>query len=727
MTQDLQTGAANSSASSDSAPITQSPDQPETESEPQSEVPVVDLSYPELLKSRIRELFFLEGQTSKEIKGTINEEDKQRSNPLGEDAVDQLVDQTLRDAYVAGNPDGNGNRYVALPTGLYKVTLGPEAKSVALTNFVVTALTAIIHDDGVNQEESIRVEVRLRKRTDKLELSLEEFRQMNWHLALFQQRCTITPKMKEHALFAIQKTAQRRTPEVIYTATGWMVIQGKMYFLHADGAIAADGQHREIRATLKENLRLYSLPDPPTGERLQNAIRTSMKLLEAGDHSVTVPLFGAVYRAPLGNADFVGHSSGKTGSLKTAAAIVAQKHYGKDFNDQRPPASWSSTGNFNQARLHAAKDVFSLLDDFVPRGTPQDRKRQHADFDRMVRAIADGAFRGRLDAKHSDDAPSRGPRGLVWSTGEVVPEGESCQSRLINTPYRGQDGLPLSIDSEELRELHNAGDEGILAGATSGFIQYLIIRYKTPSELFAAVRQRVVELSNFARKQTMGQHLRTPENLANIAVGIEMFLRFAKNKGAIDEKECRAVWEQSWKVLINLSEIQTQRQQEEDPVRETHRLLQSADEAGQLSFRKPDEDGDAAFTLGGRGPDAKRGDSDNFIGWRESESSAWWLEPNRLWTILQRLFRDQGRSVPKDKVDLFTDMENNAFITKRDEKGRSGVPTVKRLINGKRVRVIEILPEHFAKAEQLGDVDASSDPSSDRTHQTQLGVPEPVL
>ena len=179
-----------------------------------------------------------------------------------------------------------------------------------------------------------------------------------------------------------------------------------------------------------------------------------------------------------------------------------------------------------------------------------------------------------------------------------------------------------------------------------------------------------------------------------------MFLRFAKDKGAIDEKECRAVWEQSWKVLINLSEIQTQRQQEEDPVRETLRLLQSADEAGQLFFRKPGNDEEGEFQLG-RAPDPARSASDNFIGWRENENSAWWLEPNRLWTILQRLFRDQDRSVPKGKVDLFTDMENNGFVTKRDERGRAGVPTVKRPINGKRVRVVEILPEHFAKLSSL--------------------------
>src|SRR5439155_25664354 len=61
-----------------------------------------------------------------------------------------------------------------------------------------------------------------------------------------------------------------------------------------------------------------------------------------------------------------------------------------------------------------------------------------------------------------------------------------------------------------------------------------------------------------------GQLLRTPEILANLAVGIEYFLNFAKDAGAIDEKESQSIWKHCWNTLISLGEVQTLRLHEED-------------------------------------------------------------------------------------------------------------------------------------------------------------------
>jgi len=512
---------------------------------------------------------------------------------------------------------------------------------------------------------------------------------MNWYIAGCDQRAIITPREKEYALQAIQLTASRKAKETIRTSTGWYVIDGKAYFLHANGAISSEGQTQQYRATLKENFQRYVLPDPPEGEKHIEAVRASLGLLEVGDLSVTIPIFGAVYRAPLGNVDFVGHSSGKTNSLKTAVAVVAQQHYGKDFDSKHPPANWTSTGNFNQARMHAGKDVFVLLDDFVPRGTHNDQKRQHMEFDRMVRAVADGAFRGRLDAKHSDDAVSRGPRGMVWSTGEVVPEGESCQSRLVNTPYRPAQ----SVDPDKLRHLQHDGANGLLSQAMSAYIRYLATHYPDPAQLFRTVQDRVEELRDSALRQTKGHLLRTPENLANIAVGVEFFLRFALDTGVITKAESQSIWDRMWKTLMALGEVQTQRQHEEDPVREALRLLKSADDAGQLRFGSLDSN-DADLLKESELPRSSH-DAENFIGWRKDPDSPWLCDPNRLWAIIQRLFRDQGRTIPKGKTDLLNEMENGGFITARDED--RALPTVKRQVGARagRIRVIEIPVQSF--------------------------------
>lgn len=427
-----------------------------------------DQNAAETLKLKVRDLFFLEGKPAKEI---IKELIGAKENPSDKerDDIKNAVLKILRAEYMRGAPDGNGNRYATVGRSLHKMSgSGEEMKDVQLANFKVNTLKVILRDDGIQAQKFFKLEVECclgAKRT--ITLSEEDFRQMNWHIGLFDGHAVIAPRMKEYVLVAIQYTAQKPAEaEIEYVHTGWQKFarNGKdtWLFLHADGAIGADGQHRDVKATLPDNLQRYSLPDPPSGDELKSAIRTSMKMADAAEPRVAFPIFAEVYRAPAGDCDFTGHFSGLTGSLKSALATVAQQHYGKDFDDRHLPANWSSTTNFNLERLHATKDVFTVLDDFVPRGTPTDQRRQHAEFDKIVRAVADGAFRGRL----TDDHPPRGPRGMLHSTGEVTPNGESCRSRMFDIPVG-----PRSVDSTKLRELQIAGDRGTLAQSMSGFIQ----------------------------------------------------------------------------------------------------------------------------------------------------------------------------------------------------------------------------------------------------------------
>jgi hypothetical protein len=198
-----------------------------------------------------------------------------------------------------------------------------------------------------------------------------------------------------------------------------------------------------------------------------------------------------------------------------------------------------------------------------------------------------------------------------------------------------------------------------------------------------------------------GHLLRTPETLANLAVAIECFLYFAKGEGAIDEQEYHRIWEGCWKTLISLGDAQTHRQHEEDPVRETLRLLNSADRAGRLVFRNPDADTSGGLE-GGPSFDANGNRPDWFVGWRNNKDSDWWCDPIPLWKVIQTLFREQNRGVPKARAELFEEMENGGWITPRDEKTRGGVPTVKRPIGGKRDRVIEIPATSFGRLEREG-------------------------
>jgi len=686
-----------------------SANQPPTNSEPRAKgvLKSAKNDVTSAVQSRIKDLFWLENKSQKEIREIL----KNEWPTLAEKTCSNFVESTLRDERKLGVRDGNGNRYLFSKVGLTKFSgSGDDLRSAQIANFQCLSLTPIVRDDGVQQAEFIRLELGYKDLRETIELTPDEFRQMNWHFRLFNQQATVAPRMKEYAAVGIQLATPRKDKITIYTSTGWFEIDGQPYFFHNDGAIGANEHRRDLKAELKENLRLYSLPDPPTGERLKTAIRASLKFLEVGEPSVVVPLFAAVWRAPLGNADFVGWGHGVTNSLKTSHAVVAQQFYGKNFDKKHLPATWSSTANFNLSRLHAAKDVFIVIDDFVRRGSSMDQKRQQAEADRFVRGVADGAFRGRLDAKHSDDAPSRGPRGMVWSTAETNPLGHSGQARLISPTYRRKDdGTPISIDPVRLRESQREAESGLYSEAMAAYIQFLAQRH---NDLFQSVQERIRELSTAMSESADGQLLRTPEILASLAVGVEYFLFFAKSVEAISREEYQTIWEQSWNTLVSFAEVQTQRLHQEDPIREALQLLKSADRAGRLTFNNPEVDG--MEVLGVPSFDVNRYQSQNalFVGWRKNEGSDWWCDPDQLWKVIQILFREQNREVPKTKVELFEEMESGGWITPRDEKSRPGVPTVKRSIRGDRHRVVQIPLKSFDRLEQEG---TSEEASRDRT------------
>jgi hypothetical protein len=597
----------------------------------------------------------------------------------------------------------NGSRSKLLPFGYACISQGRdqgihkrkydkngEPFCVPITNFLVKSVRTIIEDDGTDRRSQYKIEAEKQGVVRAGVVSDADFQKMQWPRSLLGFGATVFPHMNEEARVAIQLTTKMLEEQVIYVASGWRVINGEAVFLHASGAIGwsieNDPAIPPLKASLKETLQHIRLPASPTGQQLQKAVRASLGLLEVAEPSVSVPLLAAVYRAPLGESDFAMHFHGLTGSLKTTIAVVGQQHFGKDFTDKKLPAYWNATSNFNQERLFSAKDVLTVVDDFVPKGPQNEIERWHQKFDEVVRSATDGALRGRLRSS-GEERPSHGPRGLILSTGEVVPKGESILARVVNVEVK-----PHSVNKQKLNQCQDDATAGLYAQSMSGYLLWLSQGYST---LRTRVHQRIRELRLSATKSD--QHLRTPENLANLGVGIEMFLKFALAKQAITPVEFQKRWDHCWETLITLGAAQNVQQQNEDPIREALRLLASADQAGQIFFRCPDG------SEVGQNSQALR--TDNFIGWRNDENSDWLCEPNRLYAKIKRLFEEQGRTLPLKKSDLFQRMIDRGYLPRSDEPDRY---TVKRKIDGERKRVIAITPEAFAKAEGVTD-EANSD------------------
>ena len=162
---------------------------------------------------------------------------------------------------------------------------------------------------------------------------------------------------------------------------------------------------------------------PPGPSELADAVRASLALLDLGPDTITAPVLGAVYRAPLGEpspVDFSVHLTGPTGVFKTELAALAQAHFGAGFNSRRLPASWADTANMLEKKAFLAKDAVLVVDDFAPTGTTADIQRLHREADRLFRAAGNRSGRARMRAD-GGSRPTYYPRGLIVSTGEDIP------------------------------------------------------------------------------------------------------------------------------------------------------------------------------------------------------------------------------------------------------------------------------------------------------------------
>jgi hypothetical protein len=137
------------------------------------------------------------------------------------------------------------------------------------------------------------------------------------------------------------------------------------------------------------------------------------------------------WRAAFESIDFAPFLFGHTGTFKTETGTLLQQHYGAGFMSRKPPLSWrDATANFIGERLFIAKNMLVLIDDYRPPKNVLERAKLLNTVEGVVRAVSNGAGRGRLNA-NSTPRDQRPPRGSTLSTGEELPEdGKSLAGRI---------------------------------------------------------------------------------------------------------------------------------------------------------------------------------------------------------------------------------------------------------------------------------------------------------
>src|SRR5437879_6428220 len=119
-----------------------------------------------------------------------------------------------------------------------------------LANFYLKSMRRVVRDDGAERQTLLEIEAQFGGRTFKTEISIEEFQGMKWPIKVMGTGARTAPRNAQEVYYGLQRHAQHETDKLIYTHTGWRTVDGKPHYLHAGGAIGAEGARYDIKATL---------------------------------------------------------------------------------------------------------------------------------------------------------------------------------------------------------------------------------------------------------------------------------------------------------------------------------------------------------------------------------------------------------------------------------------------------------------------------------------------
>lgn len=380
---------------------------------------------------------------------------------------------------------------------------------VPLTNFTARIVGDVVHDDGAEPVRHWEIQAARNGWSTTCTIDAQSFAGMSWVAAHLGAKAMIMPgvTLRDHARAAIQCFSETVTPRTIYGHTGWRDVDGTWVYLHGGGAIGPKGAVATVEVATTESLTRYQLSLPEDANALQDACTHSLTLLEVGSDHLTYPLYGALWRTCLGGSDFALHLTGATGQGKSALAALLQQHWGAGMDAMHLPGSWSSTGNALEALAFTLKDALLVIDDFCPAGSPADIARAHKDADRVLRAQGNWSGRGRLRADGTL-RPPKPPRGVICSTGEDIPHGQSLRARMLILNVEAGD-----LDWPLLTACQRHASAGAFATALGGFVHWLSPHYAL---MCSAARREIETLRSLV---TQYGHRRTATIIAQMLWG----------------------------------------------------------------------------------------------------------------------------------------------------------------------------------------------------------------
>jgi hypothetical protein len=608
-------------------------------------------------------------------------------------ALHEQVEVALREREAeqaaARSAPPDGALYVVQDGRIYWRKQGRDGVTdVPLCNFVATIAEEITTDDGAEQRGELVIAGTLHNGMPLpvARVPLTRFTAINWVVEEWGTRAVVGAGMGTKD--RLREAIQLLSPDVVnrreYAHSGWRRVNEQWVYLHAGGAIGETGIVDGVEVRLSGSLARLILPAPPEGDDLIAAVQTSLAVLDVAPDPITATLLGAVYRAPLcavRQADLAVHLAGQTGVHKSELAALAQQHYGAAFDRLHLPAAWSSTPNALERGVFEAKDALYTVDDFAPHGTQQEIARLHATADRLIRGAGNGAGRGRMyaDGRLRPDYP---PRGIILSTGEEIPRGQSLRGRMAIVEVAKGD-----VDLTALTAAQADAASGAYTAAMAGFLRWLASRLDA---LRDAMPTDLVMLREQARRHAA--HARTPDIVANLFYGWQCFLTYAEDAGAITADEHAALFQRVWRALGAMAAGQEAHQRSEEPTQRFLDLVLAAIQSWEAHVATTDgqvpERPEAwgwkireVATENGTTPSVAE-PKGRRIGWLSGDHL--YLQPEAAYNAAQKLAQSSGAPLAISPRTLGKRLHERGLLREHDPDGY----TVKRVIEGRKARVL---------------------------------------
>jgi hypothetical protein len=585
----------------------------------------------------------------------------------------------------SGGEDADTGPYAETTRGIVRLkptTDGP-AIAIPLTNFCARIVATVTIDNGAETSLSFDIEARRHGRNYAFSVPAKDFAPLNWVIEKMGPQSIVHAGMsaKDHTRVGIQTLSGVPAEHYQYEHTGWRQIGEQWVYLHGDGWIGGviPGS---VSVALEGAMAGYRLPPVADEATTREAVRASLRMLELAKPEITYPLYTLVWRAAIETCDFAAHITGATQSGKSTVAALAQQHFGATMNARRLPASWGSTANALTEIAFTAKDALLTVDDFVPKGTTYDVQKLNALAEQVLRAQGNNAGRSRMRDNATLRA-ARPPRGLILSTGEDIPPGESLRARMLIVELARGD-----LKVEVLKHCQADADAGLYAQAMTGFLAWLAPQYEKRRK---EVREATVRMRD---DWGQGEMLRTPDILANLAAGFHLFLSFAMDCGAITEKDAHTLNRTAVEALRSCGEAQTRHQSANEPARRFVDLTRQAIVSGK-AYLTSETDGqpfDPAACGWRKEPDA-HGDyfwkaMGDRIGWITGDDV--YLLPEAAYNVARRMGEVGGEGISIAPRTLAKRLRERGYLSTTDTT--RGTSTVRKVFGGAKRDVL-----HFNK------------------------------